>query len=191
MLEFNTIPLYKEVAGRYIKVMWTHKIHEIQATLHYVHLKRVQMWTSILTGLTATGTVAALIPFETEGIDKITTWLTALFALALTYLNFRYKDGILEKEMNDNKQYAAKVHHLRNLYESLLTDIVAEKISPQEIISRRNELESKENELYSQKVPITSSKAVNKANKALKRNQDSTTTEEEMQLLLPEHLKIH
>ena len=53
------------------------------------------------------------------------------------------------------------------------------------------ELEQKENELYSQKVPITSNKAVKQATKALKGSQESTTTDEEEKLILPDFLKIN
>lgn len=191
MLEFNTAKLYKQIVGRYIKVVWTHKIHECQAYIYFEHAERVQTWISVLTGLTATGTVAALILFDCPGIDKVAVWLTAIFALALSYFNFRYKDGILEKKMEENKVYAAKMHHLRNLYESLLTDIVTEKIDVTDIMNRRAELEQKENELYSQKVPITSNKAVKQATKALKGSQESTTTDEEEKLILPDFLKIN
>lgn len=190
MLESNIQKIYKQIIGRYIKVVWTHKIHECQAYIYYVHVERVKTWISILTGLTATGTVAALIPFSCADIDKVAVWLTAIFALALSYFNYRYKDGILEKKMEENKAYAAKLHHLRNLYESLMTDIISEKIDVQTIMKRRNELEQKEDELYSQKVPITSKAAVQQATRALKGNQDSTTTEEEEQLILPDYLKL-
>lgn len=190
MLEFNTQKLYKQIVGRYIKVVWSHKIHECQACIYYERAERVQMWISILTGLTATGTVAALIPFSCAGIDKVAVWLTAIFALALSYFNYRYKDGILEKKMEENKAYAAKLHHLRNLYESLMTDVMSEIIDVSTIMQRRDELEQKENELYSQKTPIASSEAVKNAAKALKGNQDSTTTEEEEQLILPDYLKL-
>lgn len=190
MLEFNTKKLYKQITGRYIKVLWTHKIHECQADIHHKHLERVQMWIGILTALTATGTVAALIPFENEYIDKVGVWFTAVFALILSYLNFRYKDGILEKKIEENKGYAAKMHHLRNLYESLLTDIVAEEVDVQTIIIRRDELEQMENELYSQKTPITSDEALKMATIAIKGKQDSTTTEEEELVILPDYLKI-
>lgn len=191
MLEFNTQKLYKQIVGRYVKVVWTHKIHECQASIYFKHTERVQTWISILTGLTATGTVAALIPFDFADFDKLAVWLTAMFALALSYFNYRYKDGILEKKMAENKEYAAQVHHLRNLYESLVTDIVAEKIDVQTIMQRRDELEQKENELYSQNVPMTSDEAVKQATIALKGNQDSTTTEEEEQLILPDYLKLY
>lgn len=71
-----------------------------------------------------------------------------------------------------------------------MTDIVAEKIDDQTIIARRDELEQMENELYSQKTPITSDEALKMAKKAIKGNQDSTTTEEEEQIILPDFLKV-
>ena len=71
-----------------------------------------------------------------------------------------------------------------------MTDIVAEKIDDQTIMARRDELEQMENELYSQKTPITSAEALKKASIAINGKQDSTTTEDEEQKVLPDFLKV-
>lgn len=92
--------------------------------------------------------------------------------------------------IDDTTRLLSKVHHLRNLYSSLLADMKAETISDADSMVRRNQLEQLENDLYTQSAPHTTSKAVEMATKALKINQDSTTTDEEIQLILPEHLKI-
>lgn len=92
--------------------------------------------------------------------------------------------------IDDTTRLLSKVHHLRNLYSSLLADMKAETVSDSDAMLRRDQLEQVENELYSQSVPHTTQKAVEMATKALKVNQDSTTTDEEIQLILPEHLKI-
>lgn len=137
--------------------------------------------------LTAAGTLATIMPFLPE---TIVGSITALLAFTLSYFTFRYKDGILESKARECTQYASKVHHLRNLYSSLLADMKAETVSDSDAMLRRDQLEQVENELYSQSVPHTTQKAVEMATKALKVNQDSTTTDEEIQLILPEHLKI-
>lgn len=183
----STRILYKEIIGRYIKVTWTHKIQECQADIYLKKSEFVQTSISLLTGLTAAGTLATIMPFLSE---TIVGSLTAFFALTLSYFTYRYKDGILESKARECKQYASKVHHLRNLYSSLLADMKAETISDADSMVRRNQLEQLENNLYSQSVPHTTLKAVEMATKALKINQDSTTTDEEIQLILPEHLKI-
>lgn len=183
----STRILYKDIVDRYIKVTWTHKIQECQADIYLKKSDRVQTYISMLTGLTAAGTLATIMPFLP---DKIVGSITALLAFALSYFTYRYKDGILESKARECKQYASKVHHLRNLYCSLLADMKAEVISDDNVMARRNQLEQLENELYSQQVPHTTSVAVALATKALKVNQDSTTTDEEVGLILPEHLKI-
>ena len=183
----STRILYKETIGRYIKVTWTHKIQECQADIYLKKSDYVQTCISLLTGLTAAGTLATIMPFLPE---TIVGSITALLAFTLSYFTYRFKDGILESKARECKQYASKVHHLRNLYSSLLADMKAETVSDSDAMTRRDQLEQLENELYSQSVPHTTQKAVEMATKVLKVNQDSTTTDEEIQLILPEHLKI-
>ena len=86
--------------------------------------------------------------------------------------------------------YAAKVRHLRNRYESLLTDILACDLSATEIQARRALLEEEENRLFKETAPHTSNEAVKMAEKALNQKQDSTTTMLELNTHLPKHLQL-
>lgn len=183
----STRVIYKEVADRYIKVVWTHKIHEIQADLYHKKSECVQSVIGWLTGMTAAGALGAILPFFSE---KVLSSITAILALILSYYTYRYKDGILDARYRENKEYAAKVHHLRNLYGSLLSDMKAEVIDDIAALERRNQLEDLENELYTQNVPYSSKKAVDLASRALKGDKESTTTDEEVKQILPDYLQI-
>ena len=81
------------------------------------------------------------------------------------------------------------MHDLRNRYESLLADIKSGQLTKEQIVTRRDALEHEENLIYSGIVPATSSEAVNAASKALKANQDSTTIDKEIELLVSKNLQ--
>ena len=80
---------------------------------------------------------------------------------------------------------------LRNRYAGLLSDIKAGLLSNEQIVARREVLENEENIIYSGVVPVTSSEAVTMADKALKKNQVATTTDEEIALLVSPNLQIN
>lgn len=183
----STRILYKCIEGRFIKVMWTHKIQECQADIYSRKSIVVKRHITCFTVLTTGSALVSIFPFlEVEWISVITAFLAAV----LSYFNMRYGDGLIDKKLEDCKFAAAKLHDLRNRYESLLTDIMAGLLSDAEIIVSRNELREAENILYLD-APRTTSKAVNKASEALNYKKDSVTEEEEIDRLIPPHLVVH
>ena len=102
-----------------------------------------------------------------------------------------YKAENLGKAATENEHFASIMHDLRNRYEGLLADIKAGVLTKEQIIAKREFLEHEENLVYSGLVPTTSSEAVKAAELALKTNQDSTTTDEEISLLVSENLQIN
>jgi len=102
----------------------------------------------------------------------------------------RYKDGQLEEKAKLNKNFAAKLHDLRNKYESLMTDILAGLLNDNEIVDKRNELREEEDLLYI-KAPHTFPAAVKRAEKALRTNKESTTEEDEIDAIVPKDLIVH
>lgn len=71
----------------------------------------------------------------------------------------------------------------------MLANNKAGMLTKDQIVSRREKLEHEENLIYLGIVPPTSGEAV-KAETALRTNQDSTTTDEEIALLVSENLQI-
>lgn len=82
------------------------------------------------------------------------------------------------------------MHNLRNRYAGLLSEIKAGMLSEKQIVERREALENEENIIYSGIVPITSPEAVAMADKALKKDQVATTTDQEIALIVSPNLKI-
>lgn len=195
IMEESTKILYRNIEVRYTKVGWTHKMQEKQADIYIQKSKCVKKWTCWLTVITAGGALASLtsiIPvFSLWGITiNIPVILTTVLPLVLSYLTLRYGDGVLETQAKANRQYAAKVHNLRNMYESLMYEIMAGRLSDEDIVNRRNDLEEQENSVYSEDVPFTSKKAYKLAERALKIDKESTTEDEEIKAIVPKELQI-
>ena len=183
--------LYLCIQARYIKVVWTHKIQEKQAELHLKRSCICQRHKNWFTVLTTGCTISPIFPFLdfSNGEHSLLMSITAIFAAALSYFTLRYPDGALETKALENKKYAARVHDLKNKYESLLYEIKANHLTIDQIIARRNELEKVENELYSEPAPHTSQKAVKEAKPALEDSKDSTTEIQEIRQIVPPELQ--
>lgn len=190
-MDESVMILYKCIQARYVKVVWSHKIQEIQGDIYFCKDKLTKNTVCLLscttTGTASLSTVLALLNLDTQ----ITGAITAILAICLSYFTIRFKDGQQEKKAKENKIFAAKLHDLRNKYESLMTDIKAGILNnSNEITARRDELSMEEKELYSE-APYTSRTAVNRANKALKIKRESTTEEDEIDAIVPKDLILH
>lgn len=181
---------YRLLEERFVKISWTHKIHEKQADLYNSKLGRNKTFLAFTTSFTTTSAVASL--FAKFELDWIIDIITAVFAVISTYLTLRYKDNVLEEKANANKQYAAKCLSLRNAYESLMADIKSECITDLGVITeKRNELEQRAIELSEcETQPTVTSKAVDMADKALKEKKETQTSDEEIQAIVPINLQI-
>ena len=181
---------YRLLEERFVKVAWTHKIHEKQADLYISKLGRNKTLLAFTTSFTTTSAVAIL--FAKFELDWIIDILTALFAVISTYLTLRYKDNVLEEKANANKQYAAKCLSLRNAYESLMADIKSERITDMATITeKRDKLEQRAIELSECELqPSVTSNAVDLAGKALKEKKETQTSDEEIRAIVPINLQI-
>lgn len=179
--------IYEQILGRYVKITWTHKIHECQADICFKQYKRDSRIVRVLTSATSAGVILALTESLSPYWVKV---ITALVAMALNYYTLTRKEVEADRKAIENKRYAALHHDLRNKYESLLTDIKAETLTNEQITERRNLLEERENEIHIGNVPEASSKACALADKALKQGKESTTEEEEIKLIVPDYLQL-
>lgn len=185
-MDKSTITLYRTIQSRFTKVVWSHKIQEIQADLYLQKDRRVKHHVCVFSVLTTGGALSSTLGFlPINIIGSITSFL----ALALSYFTLRYRDGQLEEKAQKNKDFAALMHDLRNQYESLMTEVKAGLLADTEITSRMERLRKMEFELY-KNAPHTTTKAVEKADNALKINKESTTEEAEIEAIVPDYLQI-
>ena len=186
-MEDSTKILYRELQERYVKVIWTHKIQLCQATIHNKRNKYQNRVLALLSVLVSAAAIINVLKWLPEGVMIP---VLAILSLALTFFTVLYKSENLGKAASENEHFAATMHDLRNRYAGLLSDIKAGILNNQQIAEQRRVLEHEENLIYSGVVPATSAKAVKAAEEALKTNQDSTTTEKEISLLVSENLHI-
>lgn len=186
-MDDSTKVLYREILERYSKVIWTHEIHLCQAS---IQLKENKCRNTLLTALSVLVSAAAITNIFKWLPENIILPILAIFSLTLTYFTIRFKTDNLGKLASENRQYAAIMHNLRNRYAGLLSEIKAGVLSKEQITSRREALENEENIIYSGIVPITSADAVKMADKALKKDQVATTTDEEIALIVSQNLQL-
>lgn len=183
----STKILYRELQERYVKVLWTHKIQLCQASIHKRNNKCHNIVLAVLSVLVSVAAVTNVLKWLPE---NYMVPALAILSLALTFFTVLYKAENLGKDAAENEHFAATMHDLRNRYAGLLADIKAGILTDKEIKEMREVLEHEENLIYSGIVPFTTQDAVNATEKALKYKQDSTTTDEEIHLLVSPNLQI-
>lgn len=181
----STIILYRCILERYSKVIWSHKIQEIQADLHLSHQKLVNNHTCCLSVLITGGLVTMFSGLIPDCGEKISTIVSGVLSAFLSYFTIRYKDSQFETKATANRLWASKLHDLRNRYESLLADTKAGLLSDEQVVARRNELRVLENEIYSS-APHTTQKACDIAENKLKVKKESISENEEMKIIISE-----
>lgn len=186
-MDDNTKILYREILERYSKVIWTHEIHHCQARIQLKQNKQRNLRLTILSVLVSAAAITNIFKWLSE---EYILPILALLSLTLTFFTVKYKTDNLGKAAAENRQYAAIMHNLRNRYSGLLSEIKAGTLSIDQIVQRREILENEENIIYSGIVPVTSSEAVTMADKALKKDQVATTTDEEISLIVSPNLRI-
>lgn len=186
-MDDNTKILYREILERYSKVIWTHEIHHCQARIQLKQNKQRNLRLTVLSVLVSAAAITNIFKWLPE---EYILPILALLSLTLTFFTVKYKTDNLGKAAAENRQYAAIMHNLRNRYSGLLSEIKAGALSKDKIVQRREILENEENIIYSGIVPVTSSEAVLMADKALKKDQVATTTDEEISLIVSPNLRI-
>ncbi len=180
--------LYREILERHSKIIWTHEIHLCQANIQLQKNRRRSLLLTILSVLVSAAAITNIFKWLPE---FFIIPVLALLSLTLTFFTVRYRADNLGKAAAENRQYAAIMHHLRNQYAGLLSEIKAGLLNADQIVKRCATLENEERIVYSGIVPVTSSKAVAMADKALKKDQVATTTEEEIALIVSPNLRLN
>lgn len=185
-MEESTKILYREVQERCVKVIWMHKIQQCQADIYLKRNYRRNIWLTVLSVLVSAAAVTNILKWIPE---VVIVPILALLSLTLTFFTIKYKTDNLGKAAAENEHFAAIMHNLRNRYTGLLSEIKAGLLTNTQIVEKRDILEKEENLIYLGTVPTTSVEAVEAAERALKTNQDSTTTDDEIELLISKNLR--
>ncbi len=167
----------------YGRVVYSHKTHEKCSDILLSRLSTIKLWQIILSAITTGGFIAAMF-----GAGNIGVIIGIIISTSLLVLNAYTKNYDLGEISQKHKQAANDLWLIREKYLSLLTDIKMRSKAQEELIAIRDELA---NELHSVYIgaPSTNLKAYRKAQDALKKFEDMTFSDSEIDTFLPKELK--
>jgi len=170
----------RECFGR---VVYSHKTHEKCVEILLGRLSKIKVWQIILSALTTGGFISAFL-----GSGNIGASIGTIISMALLILNTYTKHYDLGEIAQKHKQAANDIWLIREKYLSLLTDL-AMGIKPLEKLEEeRDKLLGELHSIYIGS-PSTNYEAYKKVQKALKKDEDLTFSDEEINTFLPKELK--
>ena len=163
--------------------MYSHKTHEKCADILLSRLSRIKLWQILFSALTTGGFIAVVLGAGKAGALTGGTVSTAL--LALNAYTKNYDLGELSQK---HRQAGVDLWIIREKYLSLITDLRMGKRPIETLQKDRDNLLEELHSVYSG-APSTTYKAYKKAQEALKRLEDMTFSDEEIDAFLPKELK--
>ncbi len=170
----------RECFGR---VVYSHKTHEKCADILLSRLARIKLWQIILSAITTGGFVAAVF-----GAGNVGAAAGIIVSTALLVLNAYTKDYDLGELAQKHKQSANDLWIIREKYLSLITDLRMREKPIEKLQQVRDDLLEELHNTYSG-APSTTFQAYRKAQEALKKLEDMTFSDEEIDAFLPKALK--
>ncbi|WP_376695955.1 SLATT domain-containing protein [Wenzhouxiangella sp. EGI_FJ10305] len=177
------LSLEDQIRECYGRVVYSHKAHEKCADILLARLSHIKVAQITLSALSTVGFVSIL--FGTAEIGAI---VGGLVSATLLVLNGYTKDYDLGQIAQKHRQAAADLWLIRERYLSLLTDMHSSFCNEEKAREKRDELLEELHYLYSG-APSTNSKAYKKAQEALKKLEDMTFSDAEIDAFLPDSLK--
>lgn len=179
--------LLAQVRESFGRVVYSHKIHEKQADISF---SRYQWQQGTLVALSAvsSGTFLTLV-FGLFGNSTLTSIVTSFCALLVSWMSLGAKTFKFDETSAAHRDVASNLWDVRESYISLIADIMSGQIADIDARKRRDELQSLARDVYSA-APRTSGKAFVRAQDGLKNNEEMTFTTREIDLFLPEALRL-
>lgn len=146
-------------------------------------LKWLKIAQIVLSSLTASGAVTII--FTNQMAFKLITALMSFGAVTLTAYMKGFDPGATAQKHRDA---AADIWSIRESYLSLLTDIISGDQDFETLRARRDALQASLAAIY-KGAPHTDGTAYGEAQTALKKNEEYTFSEEEIDAFLPKYLK--
>lgn len=175
------LQVIRESFGR---VVYSHKTHEKAAEIED-HNNKIVKWVNIVLTTLTSGTLVSTIITNQITLLYVSTILSAL---TLGFIIFQLSFNSAEN--SEKHRYVAKeLWYIREKYINLMADIINGRLSDESTVSKRNQL-IEELKLVYKFAPETDSKSYNRARKALKINEESTFSDEEIDQFLPEELRV-
>lgn len=173
--------LMSQLREAYGRLTYTYTTHNKMANRMITNTKRITFTKISLSALSTSGLLGTLL------VDKY--WLkivTALISAALLGINLYFKESKTSEQILDHQKAANSLWLLREKYLSLMTDF--DQMSAEEICTHRDKLTKDTSQIYGN-TPQTDSKSYAAAQTALKEEEEQFFTDDEIDKMLPKHLR--
>ena len=167
----------------YGRVVYTHKTHEKCADILLERQGHIKLAQIIISAIVTGGIVSTFFD-----AGKAVAAISAVLSTGLLALNAYTKDYDLGEIAQKHRQAGADLWIVREKYLSLLTDIHTGDVSLESIRARRDALLDELHAVYVG-APSTNFKAYSRAQESLKKLEDMTFSDEEIDAFLPKELK--
>lgn len=175
----------REAFGR---VAYSHKTHEKQADICFTKHRWQQ---GVLVALTAVSSGTFLVAVANQFASTTVTGLvTSTVAVLVTWVTLGAKTFRFHEEAEAHRDIASRLWDVRESYISLITDLMSSQIADADARTRRDALQEATREVYSS-APRTSPKAYGRAQEGLIHNEELTFSSRELDLMLPEALRLN
>lgn len=180
--------LLAQVRESFGRVVYGHKTHEKQADICFSKHRWQQGVLIALTAISSGTFLAAVVGLL--GNQKLTSIVTSSIALLVSWMSLGSKTFKFQEESEVHRGIAAQLWDVRESYISLIADLMSGTIPEDKGRERRNVLQQAARAAYAD-APRTSTRAYERARKSLKDNEEMTFTSHEIDLFLPEALRLN
>jgi hypothetical protein len=180
--------LLAQVREAFGRVVYSHKTQEKQAD---ICIGRHRWQQGILVAFTAisTGTFLASV-LGLLGNPVLTSLATSAIALVVSALSLASKTFKFSEESEAHRGIASRLWDVRESYLSLIADLMSGATPAADARARRDELQEATRQAYAD-APRTTPEAFSRASDGLKHNEELTFTSGEIDLFLPEALRLN
>lgn len=173
--------LYQQIQEQYGKLLYTYTCHLKKASALKKECNRFKWAQIILSAISTGGFIATVVTDQAK-----LAWIGGIVSTMLLVINGYLKDKDFAAEQKEHMGTASKLWPLREEYISLMTDF--DDLPDDTIVSRRDDLMGKTAKIY-ESAPQTDEKAYAAAQDALKNKEEQFFTQEELNVMLPIHLR--
>lgn len=177
------LQVIRESFGR---VAYSHKTHEKSAEIEKEKVKKTK-WANIFLTFTTFLSFSATVIFPTENWLLYLSIVISATTLAYNLFLFSFNS---EKLAEKHRYIAKELWYIREKYVNLIADIMNERINENDIILRRDGF-IKELKIIYKFAPQTLPEAYGEAGNALKKNEELTFSNKEINNFLPEDLHLN
>lgn len=179
--------LLAQVREAFGRVVYSHKTHEKQADICFRRHRRQQAALIVLTAISSGTFLASVLGVLVD--PQLASLATSFIALLVTATSLGTKTFKFSEEADSHRDIASQLWDVRESYLSLISDLMSGTTTAADARARRDELQEATRAAYAD-APRTSGKAFSRARKGLKDNEEMTFTSREIDLFLPEALRL-